>query len=260
MKILATPLILTAIFCQSEGFMNSPQLRQNSLSALKAAKGTIEHVPNEFSRPLRTEAVLGARRKSYNIDISAEEEELQALAKRFSLTKIKKLTAQLTLARDRNNGSAGVECVQVKGDIFATVTQTCVRTNEDFEVDLEFDLKSIVRSCVVKEEEQDLGGMSAAELEGALASRNNKGKKKKKRRKEVSMLDTKQSLNEMKMKEIEDLMQDFNIEEDVVEDLNIFGGDGMLDLGELVAQTFRLKLDPYPKKPGSEPVSYSITG
>ena len=74
------------------------------------------------------------------------------------------------------------------------------------------------------------------------------------------MGDNKQSLNEMRMKEIEELLQDFDIEEEVVEDENIFGTDGILDVGELVAQTFRLKLDPYPKKPGSEPVSYSITG
>jgi len=68
------------------------------------------------------------------------------------------------------------------------------------------------------------------------------------------------NLDDMRMKEFEDLLQEFDLEEDIIEDENIFGLDGVLDIGELVAQTFRLKLDPYPKKPGSEPVSYSITG
>ena len=56
------------------------------------------------------------------------------------------------------------------------------------------------------------------------------------------------------------MLQDFNFEDDVVEDESVFASDGILDIGELVAQMFRLKLDPYPKKPGSEPVRYSITG
>lgn len=144
-------------------------------------------------------------------------------------------------------------------------------------MDLEFDLNSIVKASGIQEEEEedlDLGGtgMSAADLEAALINGGNGGgggrsqrnqrnnKKKKKRRKGVDMRDSNASLNELRMKEIEDLLQDYDLEEDIVEDENIFGHDGMLDVGELVAQTFRLKLDPYPKKPGSEPVSYSITG
>jgi len=162
-------------------------------------------------------------------------------------------------------GSAGVDCVQVKGDVFAAVTQTCVRTNEKFDVELEFNLFSICKASGMMQDESELelGGMRVAQIEGALGGgggRSKKKGKKKGRRKEVNMRDTKQSLNDMRMKEIEDLLQDFDVEEDVVEDENIFGFDGIIDVGELVAQSFRLKLDPYPKKPGSEPVSYSISG
>ena len=64
----------------------------------------------------------------------------------------------------------------------------------------------------------------------------------------------------MKMTEIEGLLQGADDDEEVIEDLAIFGNDGILDSGELVAQSFRLKLDPYPKKPGTEAVTYSITG
>lgn len=265
MKTTGISLILPTLFSGSAAF--TPSSIRSPISALAAKRGNVEIIPNEFSRPLRTEAVLGPRRKEYKVEIAAKGEELEGLAKRFSLSNIKKLSAGLVLTKDRTNGSADVECIQVKGDITATVTQTCVRTNEDFEVDLEFDLNAIVRSCGIIEVDElpvELGGMSAAELEGALGGGGNasrkKGNNKKKKRKRVDMGDNKQSLNEMRMKEIEELLQDFDIEEEVVEDENIFGTDGMLDVGELVAQTFRLKLDPYPKKPGSEPVSYSITG
>ena len=64
----------------------------------------------------------------------------------------------------------------------------------------------------------------------------------------------------MKMTEIEGLLQGADDDEEVIEDLAIFGNDGILDAGELVAQSFRLKLDPYPKKLGTEAVTYSITG
>jgi hypothetical protein len=100
-------------------------------------------------------------------------------------------------------------------------------------------------------------------LEGALnaggGSNRRKKQKKRGRKNDVNMRDG-GNLDDMRMKEIEDLLQEFDLEEDIIEDENIFGLDGVLDIGELVAQTFRLKLDPYPKKPGSEPVSYSITG
>jgi hypothetical protein len=256
-----TLVLFASLLSNSNGFIvNSANFATKVSSLAAKSDKTIEVPPNEFSRPLRTEAVLGGRRKDYTIEISAKEEELEALAKRFSLSKIKKLDANLSLSRDRVNGSPGVECIQVSGDILATVTQTCVRTNEDFEVDLEFSLLAIVKAFGLKEAEVDLGGLSQADIEGALNKGGGANRKKKKGRKEVSMRDSKQFLDDMRMKEIEDLLQDIDMENDIVEDESIFGLDGMLDVGELVAQTFRLKLDPYPKKPGTNPVSYSITG
>jgi len=268
MKAPTCTLVLVAsLLSNSNGFIVNSVNFATKVSPLAAKSDkSIEVPPNEFSRPLRTEAILAGRRKEYTIEIKADEDELEALANRFSLSQLKKLNANLSLSRDRVNGSPGVECIQVSGDIVATVTQTCVRSNEDFEVDLEFSLLAIVKAFGLKEEEVDLGGLSKADIEGAL---NKKGgnkaggganRKKKKGRKEVNMRDSKQFLDDMRMKEIEDLLQDIDMENDIVEDESIFGLDGMLDVGELVAQTFRIKLDPYPKKPGTSPVSYSITG
>jgi len=269
MRRLTLILIIQHVLYYADSFSTTHQgIRHDRTFALSSSgndssgKGIIEFPPNEFSRPLRTGAILGPKRREYAIEISANDEELQGLAKRFSLSSIKKLSADLVLSSDRRNGSAGVECIQVRGDIVATVTQTCVRTNEDFEVDVAFYMNAAVRACgEMREDEGDLGGLSASDIERAMnaggGSNRRKGNKVKK---EGTVRNSRQSLETMRIREIEELLKDFDIEEDIVEDESILGMDGTIDVGELVAQTFRLKLDPYPKKPGTEPVNYSITG
>mmetsp|Transcript_7940 Transcript_7940/g.9217 ORF Transcript_7940/g.9217 Transcript_7940/m.9217 type:complete len:172 (-) Transcript_7940:847-1362(-) len=170
------------------------------------------------------------------------------------------------------SGSGTGECIQVSGSIIAEVTQTCVRTNEDFEVDLEFEISSLVKSSGTAGSEEDeygsssssLGGMSLSDIEGSIhGGRRGGGRKKGKKRRGGKGSNSRESgslLSSNKMKELQDLLQDFDVDEDIVEDESIFGTDGIIDVGELIAQSFRLKLDPYPKKPGSEPVNYSITG
>jgi hypothetical protein len=64
----------------------------------------------------------------------------------------------------------------------------------------------------------------------------------------------------MDVMELQRMLQYDMSDDDVMEDEAIFPLDGMLDIGELVAQLFWLKLDPYPKKPGTDPVQRSITG
>ncbi len=161
------------------------------------------------------------------------------------------------------------------------MTQTCVRTNEDFDVDLDFSIYSIVRAVDLREVRQrreermrgtssgggELGGMSLSQIEDQLGGGGGGGgyRKKDKRKKRGIRGGSNSNnnggvLNDFNMKEIENLLQEFDTEDDIFEDENVMGSDGMLDVGELVSQMFRLKLDPYPKKPGSEPVSYSISG
>ena len=134
----------------------------------------------------------------------------------------------------------------------ARVTQTCVRTGEKFDVDVEFPLFSIVRPLEVlgkAKETEDL-----AELNKYLEKNSGSQRKQKK----VNTPD--RNINEMDMMELQNLLQDFDLEDDVMEDEAIFSTNGILDVGELVAQLFWLKLDPYPKKPGTGPITVSITG
>ena len=141
--------------------------------------------------------------------------------------------------------------VQVEGTVIAEVTQTCVRTNEDFDVDLEFPLFAIVRPIASL---FDPNGDDLSELEGFFEETRSRGKKGKKKDNAVSTPE--RNVNEMDMAELQRILQDFDVEDDVVEDEAIYSMDGTIDLGELVSQLFWLKLDPYPKRPG-ECHSYS---
>ena len=266
MSILLWTGILSIVIqlteCKNFAFVSlSPKLKEKKvqMSAIDDPRAL-----NEFSRPLRTPVVLSPRRKEYSVSIQANEEELGALSKRFSLSHIEKLEADLILTRGRSgHSSSDGDCISIEGRVISAVKQTCVRTNEEFDVDLEFDLNSVVRATQMKPKQDigDIGGMNAAEIEAVL-NKGATGKRKKKgaRRKAASGFGSRQNLNDMKIREIEGMLQDFDYEDDVVEDESVFASDGILDVGELVAQMFRLKLDPYPKKPGSQPVRYSISG
>jgi len=53
-------------------------------------------------------------------------------------------------------------------------------------------------------------------------------------------------------------MQGFDIQDDIIEDSSVYD-NGTIDVGELVAQIFRVKLDPFPKKPGTDPISLEFS-
>lgn len=140
----------------------------------------------------------------------------------------------------------------------AKVTQTCVRTNEKFDVDLEFPVFAVVRPIAGvggNDDDEDL-----SELEGYF-EQELRSRKKGNKRKDKAVTTPERNVNEMDMMELQRMLQDFDVEDDVFEDENIYSSiDGKIDLGELVSQLFWLKLDPYPKKPGTYPIRTSITG
>jgi len=261
---------------------NNSNNNKNNNNNKNKNKNKIHKPQNEFSRPTRTDVILSprSRRRQYNTEISANNDELNALAERFKLSKISKLDATLTLTQDSaskrgsRTGNYGGECVQVQGDVIAKVTQTCVRTNEDFDIELEFSIFSIVRPIESRETSssddsvgtEELGGMSLSQIKeqlgggGGESRSNNKGKKKRRGGANSGRIDRGSTLDDFKIRELEGLLNEYDVEDDVFEDENVLGSDGILDVGELVAQMFRVKLDPYPKRPGSEPVNYSISG
>ena len=138
-----------------------------------------------------------------------------------------------------------------------------------FSVDMEFDVSVVVKATNHEVRNEDYPS-ELADLEYAMNNNNNNSnsnnnrKKRKNRKKRVQGGGSNNyDLSDVGMKEIESLLKDFDVNQgdlDLFEDEAILGTNGLLDVGELISQMFRLKLDPYPKKPGSEPVSYSITG
>ena len=72
------------------------------------------------------------------------------------------------------------------------------------------------------------------------------------------------NLENLDVFQLQQLLQDDDDDDELadvlMEDQAIYPTGGQMDLGELVAQLFWLQLDPYPKKPGSEPIQRSISG
>ena len=222
---------------------------------------------NEFSRTMQTDKVILTKRE-YTMKISATTEEMNNLAKRFSLPNITALHADLIITRavDRTDTSSALSkreesslssCIQVEGSVQSTCVQTCVRTNENFSVDQEFHLFTLVRPCT-SVRYQDTN----TRLETTMSSYQHK-KKNKTRQKQQSIMQQDLKLiqsGRLTGNRIYDDDDDNYANEDIIEDEAILGENGLLDLGELVAQMFRVKLDPYPKKQGTKPVTYTITG
>ena len=194
---------------------------------------------NEFSRTVDPARVL--RKRDYVCRIEATAQECKALAARFDLPDLAALSASLALHGSRRTG----DDISVRGTLTATVTRTCVRTNQEFSRELmEQPLEAIVRPVT------PLSALLALE-ETSLPD----GKKKKRRANAVDP----ESMGLMQLQRM--LQQDIRSEADdvLMEDEAIYATGGMLDVGELVAQLFWLSLDPYPKKPGTDPVQASIS-
>lgn len=210
---------------------------------------------NEFSRTIPPSRILKQHRSSSNfsIRIEANETERMRLAERFDLSAISHLSADLTLLRHGNMNQNNNGMIHVEGSCQTQVRQRCVRTNEDFDVTMEFPLYCVVRPVVpmLQQEQQ------------RFDSREN-GRKadddyQRKNQREVPK-HSPGNWDDLDVMELQKMLQT-DIDEDILlEDEAVYAVNGLLDVGELVAQLFWLSLDPYPKKPGTDPVRLSITG
>jgi hypothetical protein len=282
---------------------------------------------NEFSRILPTNRLFSSKRsrhhhqqqhqqqRDYPLSIQATVEECQALAKRFDLTQLEQLQAQLTIrpsmapwftTSSSNNAVALIVPVEVEGTIQATVTQTCVRSNEHFQVQVEFPfyvlVKPISREAMFDNMEvvmvvdptnknnNDDDDDACDHHDATSVSINQKPRKKSKNHR-AKQQQRKQQQHRYTLDDILNLQAareastlgstndhlttstgttiptlDSHATRAVaattmVEDPAIYSSTtGILDVGELVAQSFWLQLDPFPKKPGTRPVQMEISG
>jgi hypothetical protein len=140
-----------------------------------------------------------------------------------------------------------------------------VRTNEDFDVNLEFSFETVLRAMSSSNRSdntnardnslssENVAAIAASKFgEGKLSSRRG-GKSQRGGVKGVRGGSQKSSkdLGDNKMKELQDIFMEYEVTDEIIEDESCFCTDGIVDCGEIVAQMFRSKLDPYPKKPGS---------
>jgi len=144
--------------------------------------------PPEFSRPVPIDTLGDAPR---TIALAADEAERAALARRFGLVAIHRLTADTALARSG-------EAVTAAGTLSAAVTQACVATGEPVE--------AVVDEIFRIEFRPHPTGLAAEE--------------------EIELAEA---------------------EMDVV-----FYDGASIDLGETVAETLALGLDPYPHSPEAD--------
>lgn len=164
------------------------------------------------------------------------------MAARFELSEISQLSADLTLLQA--TGSS----IHVEGLCQTKVKQRCVRTNEEFDVVMEFPLY-----CVVRPVEPILQRLGRDDDDEVFDRKNTITK-------ERELPKHGNNLDEMDVMALQRMLQT-DIDEDILmEDEAIYAIGGLLDVGELVSQLFWLNLDPYPKKPGTNPVHRSITG
>jgi hypothetical protein len=256
LPLMASAFSLVGVGSQRELATSRCPASTHTTALFSGSKPEIILPENEFSRPLQTERILRMRR-DYRVDLEASTEECKALANRFDLSDIAKLEATLKLRQESIGGKGYSTGVEVDGTVFASVTQRCVRTNEDFQVDLEFPLYCIVRPVMPMYALMNGGGVGveADDSKANSAPEKREEKSEKKPRKNID-------IGEMDMMQLQRMLQqDISDEEDILmEDEMIYPCDGALDVGELVAQLFFLKMDPYPKKPGSDFTSFTITG
>lgn len=232
---------------------------------------------NEFSRIIYINRIFQRRgrnnqQRDHEVKIKADDDECKALATRFELKNIEKLKAKLsfrpaTEAQALGSSGGGLP-VEAEGIIEARLTQTCVRTNEEFEVDVEFPVYLIVKP-VTSNNKDDLQLMIEQQQQEEEEADNGKKKKKKsqKPKKNDVFHENKKTYNLSDIFDLQSAIQEADLGgeggglADLVEDESIYSlSSDQFDVGELIAQTFCLELDPYPKKPGSDPVEWEITG
>ena len=275
------------LFPNQHGSFSSIHTTCLAMGGPQSDNNSIQRPRNEFSRTVSPDQVLKLHGKhadlrQYSVDIDATPEECRALALRFQLPEIATLTANLNLSPEgrMDNRARGI---LVEGTARATVTQTCVRTNEPFEQALEFPIFTIVRPVDGGNGNNNNNAMLSSLLDNNSGTvpltRSTKKKKNGSRRssskkqnyysdelaleqeerEETVMNDPRELLQLQTMLETMELKEEDL--DDVFEDAAIFATNQMLDVGELLSQLLWLQLDPYPRKPGGpEKVQYTISG
>ena len=283
----------------SESSTSTSTSSQSKANAKSKSKASLFFARNEFSRIIHIDRIFQNKRRTLNqqqrdhdVAVKADSTERTTLAKRFQLKQLSKLEAELvfrpaiTSLSSSSSSYATSVPIAAEGIIMAQLVQTCVRTGEDFEVDVEIPVNAIIRpvqSMVdntnndqhIADDDDDSSNNTYDDSSNSGSKGKNKNNKKNKknvfhRNKKVHNLDDifdlQQAIEQAELYEgngstgggINGRSNDYTAQPDIVEDENIYSlSSDQLDVGELVSQTFYLQLDWYPSKPGiTEPMEF----
>ena len=249
---------------------------------------------------------------SHEMTVTATKEECDALAERFGLSRLDSLEAdlrimpcivqqQLTTGGKASRASligsdissSSSDVVDVEGTIKAHVQHVCVRSGDEFEMDVEFPFYSTVYPVSGNDNFLNDNIRNRGAQNDDNVPKKKKKTKKSKRSKNASLNSGSGGSIVVDLNDVFDLQAAIKASEAALRDDDGFGDidaaaaaipfedeavyctfpDLTLDVGELVAQSFYTQLDPYPVKDKAEdryedndddsggPVElYSITG
>lgn len=161
----------------------------------------------------------------------------------------------------------------VKGIIKANITRTCVRTGDPFDEQLQFDVFAVLTPTesvsfpytadATNERFNDIDSdddiLSNKKKENVEGFRKKKQQKKRKKDTNKKVVLGRRQIEDMGVLEIQNMLEDYDLEEYVIQDDRIYNTFGIVNVGELVSQLLVVQLDPYPKKPGSQPVRFTFS-
>mmetsp|Transcript_1303 Transcript_1303/g.1695 ORF Transcript_1303/g.1695 Transcript_1303/m.1695 type:complete len:230 (+) Transcript_1303:55-744(+) len=147
--------LLTLILCvkRAQSFLpasrppknsSSGKLRNNLVSVCAKKNNSSRSAPKsppqpEFSRPV---SLTELTRKSKSMEIEANETEMAAVAERFQLKSVNKLSAKVFIERFPGMASSNVV---VKGKVDADVVQLCVATLLPFDTKISQEFRTVIR-------------------------------------------------------------------------------------------------------------------
>jgi hypothetical protein len=166
-----------------------------------------------------------------------------------------------------NQFSSFADSIIVKGIVKTNITRICVRTGDPFDVQLQFDVFAVLTPTdsspfpYTSDSENGLRNYDDNENKENTERFKKKKPQNKKKNKNLNkkVVFGRRQIENMGVLEVQNMLEDYDLEEYIIEDDRIYNTLGIVNVGELVSQLLVVQLDPYPKKPGSQPVRFTFS-
>ncbi len=163
----------------------------------------------------------------------------------------------------------------MKGIVKTNITRICVRTGDPFDEQLQFDIFAVLTPTDASpfpytadsddgsrnfDDKYDLDALFKESKENTERFKKKKPQNKKRNKNmNKKVVFGRRQIEDMGVLEVQNMLEDYDLEEYIIEDDRIYNKLGVVNVGELVSQLLVVQLDPYPKKPGSQPVRFTFS-